>query len=39
MSDMLAQHYAEAVCRRAKEVVTELQHRPSLDANVLRSTI
>ena len=36
VSDMLAQQYAEAVCKRAKEVVNELQQRPSLDANVLR---
>ena len=38
VSDLLAQHYAEAVCERAEEMVTELQQSQPLDANVLRST-
>ena len=38
MSDVLAEQYAEAVCRRAGEVVTELSQASPLDPTLLRST-
>ena len=39
VSDILAEQYAVAVCRRAEELVTELGHQTSpLDTTLLRST-
>ena len=38
VSDVLAEQYAGAVCRRAEELVTELHHQTSpLDTTLLRS--
>lgn len=37
MTDLLAEQYAEAVCHRSREVVTELQQSPPIDPTLLRS--
>ena len=40
VSDILAEEYAEAVCRRAEELVTELRDTSSpLDSSLLRLTL
>ena len=38
VSDILAEQYAVAVCRRAEEMETELRQNFPLDETLLRST-